>query len=416
MFFYNRKRGEYMTGETFRQLDRYARHLSHLFSASVRIVDLTERKLTDPVYGDGLYFCEYCKKQDCKKENTYLYGVNEAYRWGGKYIYYCPAGLVFIASAVSDQNGMLAGGLTLGPLVMGDVGDMISEEESEEHARLLHIANLPTDKVNDLSELMAAAAGYVSGTSASLAGEVDVRQEQILQSLYSEKNKYEAASESYPIETEKKLQMMILNGDKKGAQDMLNELLAHIYYVSNFDVDVIKIRVIELLVVLSRATIDAGADTKEILWFSTNCIKQMQECVTVEQISVWITQIMHRFVSYSFDFSAVKHSDTVYKVIDYIKQHYFTRITLEDVARHVNFNKTYLSRIFKEETGDSFTTYVNKVRIEKSKLMLLDKSIPLVDVANLAGFEDQSYFTKVFKNLVGISPKRFRECRGKGRV
>lgn len=170
-----------MTGETFRQLDRYARHLSHLFSASVRIVDLTERKLKDPVYGDGLYFCEYCKKQDCKKENTYLYGVNEAYRWGGKYIYYCPAGLVFIASAVSDQNGMLAGGLTLGPLVMGDVGDMISEEESEEHARLLHIANLPTDKVNDLSELMAAAAGYVSGTSASLAGEVDVRQEQVLQ-------------------------------------------------------------------------------------------------------------------------------------------------------------------------------------------------------------------------------------------
>ena len=298
-------------------------------------------------------------------------------------------------------------------LVMGGPGAIFWMWE---HTRLLHIANLPTDKVNDLSELMAAAAGYVSGTSASLAGEVDVRQEQILQSLYSEKNKYEAASESYPIETEKKLQMMILNGDKKGAHDMLNELLAHIYYVSNFDVDIIKIRVIELLVVLSRATIDAGADTKEILWFSTNCIKQMQECVTVEQISVWITQIMHRFVSYSFDFSAVKHSDTVYKVIDYIKQHYFTRITLEDVARHVNFNKTYLSRIFKEETGDSFTTYVNKVRIEKSKLMLLDKSIPLVDVANLAGFEDQSYFTKVFKNLVGISPKRFRECRRKGRV
>ncbi len=397
-------------------MERYAQHLSHLFSASARLVDMAERRLTPQVYGDCLYFCDYCARRDCEKGNTYLYGVSEAYRWGGKYIYYCPAGLVFIASSVSNPNGLLSGGLTLGPLVMGELSDMLDEAESGQETRLLRIANIPTEKVNDVAELMAAAAGYVSGVPGSLAGEVDVKQEQILQSLYTEKNKYQAAVEAYPIETEKKLQMMILNGDKKGAQDMLNELLAHIYYVSGFDVDIIKIRVIELLVVLSRATIDAGADTKEILWFSNNCIKQMQECSTVEQISVWITQMMHRFVSYSFDFSAVKHSDTVYKVINYIKEHYFGRITLEDVAKHVNFNKTYLSRIFKEETGDSFTTYVNKVRIDKSKLLLLDKAIPLVDVANLVGFEDQSYFTKVFKSLVGISPKKFRECRGKGRA
>ncbi len=403
-----------MTGKILAELERYARHFSNLFEASVRIVDLPERRLRGNAYGDCLYFCDYC--EGCGQANTYLYGVNEAYRWGGKYIYYCPAGLVFIACAVWEQNGMLSGGMTLGPLVMGDVGDMLNEENGSDHARLLRIVNLSTGKVNDIAELMAAAAGYISGASASLASQVDARQEQILRSLYTEKSKYETASEAYPIETEKKLQMMILNGDKKGAQDMLNELLAHIYYVSNFDVDIIKIRVIELLVVLSRATIDAGADRKEILWFNTNCIKQMQDCATVEQISVWITQIMQRFVSYSFDFSAVKHSDTVYKVIDYIKQHYFTRITLEEVARYVNFNKTYLSRIFKEETGDSFTTYVNKVRIEKSKLMLLDKTIPLVDVANLAGFEDQSYFTKVFKGLVGVSPKRFRECRGRGQA
>lgn len=75
------------------------------------------------------------------------------------------------------------------------------------------------------------------------------------------------------------------------------------------------------------------------------------------------------------------------------------------MARHVNFNKTYLSRIFKEETGDSFTTYVNKVRIEKSKLMLLDKSIPLVDVANLAGFAGSKLLYQSIQELGGDFPK-----------
>jgi YesN/AraC family two-component response regulator len=62
---------------------------------------------------------------------------------------------------------------------------------------------------------------------------------------------------------------------------------------------------------------------------------------------------------------------------------------------------------------DNFNVFVNKIRVEAAKKMLLNESIQLVDVSTLAGFEGQSYFSKVFKKMTGVTPGRYRESRGK---
>ena len=74
---------------------------------------------------------------------------------------------------------------------------------------------------------------------------------------------------------------------------------------------------------------------------------------------------------------------------------------------------TYFSKLFSEEMGCRFTAYLNKVRVEKSKLLLKGSGIPLVDIAGLVGYEDQSYFTKVFKRVTGVSPGKYRESGGR---
>ena len=146
--------------------------------------------------------------------------------------------------------------------------------------------------------------------------------------------------------------------------------------------------------------------------FNTNYIHEIETFTSLEDLSVWLTGIMHRFVNYSFDFTQVKHSDVVYKVMEYVKANFAKKISLDDIARHVYLSRSYLSSIFKEETGQSLFSYINQVRIEKSKLYLLDNAVGLVDVAALCGFEDQSYFTKVFKKATGVSPKKYRDSRG----
>jgi YesN/AraC family two-component response regulator len=61
----------------------------------------------------------------------------------------------------------------------------------------------------------------------------------------------------------------------------------------------------------------------------------------------------------------------------------------------------------------NFNTYVNQVRVEAAKKLLLNDSVPLIDIASQAGFDGQSYFSKVFKKMTGVTPGKYRESRGR---
>ena len=393
----------------------YAAHFAGLSGISCSVLDMGQRRFCAE-WPEGR-FCEGCHR--CEEMNTHLYGCSEAYRWNGKYIYYCSLGLVFVASSVSDDTGALAGGVIAGPLVMGELPDTL-EELSDPALRdaVTALPVLTTTRVNHLAEILAATTGYIAGLPHSRAGSFVYEQEKMLNTIYTIRDQQteDESAINYPITYEKQLHDLICSRDKNGAQELLNELLGHVYCASNFHLETIKTRVVELVVLLSRATIDAGADIREIFLFNTNYIHEIEQFTSLEELSVWLTGIMHRFINYSFDFTQVKHSDVVHKVMDYVKSNYSKKITLDDVARHVYLSRSYLSSIFKEETGDSLFAYINRVRIDKSKMLLLDSAVNLVDVASLCGFDDQSYFTKVFKKATGVSPKKYRDTRGKAKA
>jgi len=109
----------------------------------------------------------------------------------------------------------------------------------------------------------------------------------------------------------------------------------------------------------------------------------------------------------------VKHADAIYKSIQYLNDHYTEKVSLDDVAGEVYLSPAYFSKIFKEDMNISFKNYLNTLRIDKSKSLLSNTEIPLIEIAGLVGYEDQSYFSKVFKKLAGISPGKYRERRGK---
>lgn len=108
----------------------------------------------------------------------------------------------------------------------------------------------------------------------------------------------------------------------------------------------------------------------------------------------------------------VYDKDVIFRSIHYIRSHY-SDISLSDVAEYVNLNPTYFSNLFKRSTGQSYSHYLNKIRIEESKRLLL-QNYNISEIAQNVGFSDQSYFTNVFKKLEGVPPLRWKTAQEKG--
>ena len=102
--------------------------------------------------------------------------------------------------------------------------------------------------------------------------------------------------------------------------------------------------------------------------------------------------------------------NTVLKILDYSSKNYSDPcFSLSTVSEHFHLSHKYLSSIFKKHTGENFTTYIRNLKIEKSKELLANTSKSLKDIAVSCGFTDYYYFSKVFKQTIGISPTDYRK-------
>ncbi|MCL2401804.1 MAG: AraC family transcriptional regulator [Oscillospiraceae bacterium] len=401
-----------MTPELFAECEKYRQHFSDLLEIGCKIVYLPEDGSACLLPKDNMDFCAHCTHGKNKGLTTHLYGCHEAHRWNGKYIYYCPLGLTYIAASVSDNSGAVAGGLVLGPIVMGDTQDVIYDIAAPDMAwAVSQLSAFSTHKVRHISEILSAVTVRISESGRLKKESPTHNQEKLLNEIYIAKDHYadgDAKSAEMLLNFESELHFAMLRGEKGSALEMINEVLAHIHVYSNFDVSAIKARLLELLVILSRATIEAGADPADTFRLSENFISQIEQYTDVDQLALWISDIVRRFIVQAFDLAQIKHSDVVFKTTNYIKRNYAEKLSLDSLAKEVFLSKSYLSSIFKKETGMSLTAYITKVRVEKSKKLLLENNASLAIISSQCGFKDQSYFTKVFKKETGVSPKRFR--------
>jgi len=101
--------------------------------------------------------------------------------------------------------------------------------------------------------------------------------------------------------------------------------------------------------------------------------------------------------------------DPVKKVMDYIEQNYFRKITLDELASLTYLNPYYLLKLFKRYTGYTPNEYINKFRIDYSKKLLISSELTIEQIALFLGFNTHSYFSRVFKSKNGLTPELFRK-------
>lgn len=127
-----------------------------------------------------------------------------------------------------------------------------------------------------------------------------------------------------------------------------------------------------------------------------------------ETILLWEDFLLHALKEKSI---GKNYSLAINKAIKYIDEHYMEKLNVEKVADCVGVSEGHFSRIFKQQTGKTFTKYLNEIRIDNAEKLICNSTYKLYEIAELVGIQDYAYFTQIFKKNKNISPSDLRKLK-----
>jgi two-component system, response regulator YesN len=226
---------------------------------------------------------------------------------------------------------------------------------------------------------------------------------------YRRDNELQAGIPTYPLETEQALLDAIAAGEGDRAQGILNELLGHVFFTLGADLERIKVRAREIVVLLSRIVIARGADANRVFGFNYRALDELDGLDDINDVAHWMARIVRGFTGSVLRVPVgAAHTTLLRKVIDYIEETYRGRVSLSAAARIAGVSSAYLSRVFSAEMGETFSRYVRRMRVQRAQDLLTGTRLPISDIAELAGFADQSHLTAAFRAETGTTPAQFR--------
>ena len=137
-------------------------------------------------------------------------------------------------------------------------------------------------------------------------------------------------------------------------------------------------------------------------------MEKLDEFETVQEMSDWFNNIMEIIVSSNITKLSPIYSKHVSNSIKYIKDNYSKKLGLSQISQELDINKAYFCRIFKQETGENLTDYINKIRIEKAKQLMMSTNDKMYEIAEKVGFTNIQHFNSSFKKVTDQNPLKFK--------
>ncbi|MFZ3172436.1 MAG: PocR ligand-binding domain-containing protein [Carboxydocellales bacterium] len=400
---------------------------------TANIVDTEGRSIFSKA--DAQKNCKFCQMiwqlqrdkglQRCR--GAYARAGKQAAMFGEPYIFRCPAGLIEWAAPIIIDDEHL-GSIICGQVLMWEPEDFFWIELKEmnkaltdayqplfEAAKELKVVS--GEKVQGAADLLFVTANYImkAGWESLQHSKELALQQSLLNSeiqnrkVLEEKLSKQSFSLMYSLDKEKDLVSKVKIGDLAGATQIFRELLADIFIVGAAKLPIIKARTVELGVILSRAAVEGGADTEQALGINTEFVQDVNRFNSIEEIDLAAVKALERYLQAVQRNKSVKNHQIIQGIKEFIRKNYNKSLTLEDIAASVYLSPYYVSRIFKEEQAATVMDYLTQVRLEEAKKLLRNPRYQIDEVAEKLGYNDASYFSKVFRRNVGMSPTQFRQ-------
>jgi two-component system, response regulator YesN len=384
-------------------------------------------------YGSQYKICKFLKvynKEGTACRQHLLSAIRTAANLGEPYFFVCASGFVNIAIPLI-QDGKNYGCFMAGPIIMEKfsqrtISKLLSMNMNQESSLLEvdHNADFLSRVISILREMYIYSSKQVAHLATLLNNSVvanllDKSDYDKVNARYLEQVqigddirglKRSGKETGYPVSQEHNLINMVRGGKTVEAKEAMTAYLNGILLYEAGNLGFIKVHLIELCALISRANPDKNIENEESIRDSFSYIESLNKIDSIQELKEWSEALVEHFTTRTGLLNYHGNSQLVLQVLRLIAKDDKYELTLAGAASQLHVNPSYLSGHFKRETGMGFSEFVNEQKIIKSKELLEKTNLRLLEIADLCGFEDQSYFTKVFSKRVGMSPREYRNA------
>lgn len=425
------REGQQITIEN--QIDRelLQRLLDSFFIATkmrISLTDVNGNILIGPNAGDSEFCClvkeTQCGLERCKE--SYAVAGKQATKWNEPYFFRCHGGLVAWACPIL-HNGTHIGNLICGQILMWQpeeffwleireaVKDLIpNDERYMEAARKLEIVS--SKRVQAAADLLYIMTNYLAQSGTGVF-DYQRRLRTVGSWLWEEKNKQKVSQEDLRNKQHRDLHDLenrffgeIRQGNAEKAKKLLDQIILELFTRSKGHIEVIKGLSIEFVSSLARIATECGINFEKSFSYSSSKLKELEMADTIEKVVLWLVSLGYFYIDLISKNQTTDEAETVIsRAVDYIQNNYTSaEISLEKVAQASYVSSAYLNRLFNKKKGCTVMEFVKNIRIEHAKVLLRQSEQTIEEIAEKVGYNSRSYFSKLFKKEVGVSPNEYR--------
>lgn len=160
--------------------------------------------------------------------------------------------------------------------------------------------------------------------------------------------------------------------------------------------------------VFTREIINKGPSKQYLHPLYNKYYKAIQTCNDLPSLQELENKMVTSYFDILVNFVEVTDNFIINKIITYLYTHLENHLTIKELSDDLHISEGYISTCFKKNMNMSVMNYFKKIKIDRSKTLLIDSDKSILEISTSLGFCDQCHFTKVFKKIVGITPTEFR--------
>ncbi len=374
-------------------------------------------------------FCQVIRKMEKEKgfhrcAGSYARAGKQAAIFDVPYIFRCPAGLIEWAAPI------IIDGKNLGTIICGQVlmwepeeffwieleemNSCLTDDYTELFKAAKELQVVSGEKVQSAASMIYLIANYIvraGWESIHHKKEMELKQFLLNDEIQTRKvleEKLNNQSLNFFLEKEKALIGKIKLRDLEKCRQIFKVMLADIFTESCGKLPIIKDRVFELVVVMSRAAVKGGVDSRKSISFNANLMQELNNAYNIIEINIAALAVMERYLEEILNNGKLKNRIIIEGLKGFIRNNYQKNLTLEEIADSVFLSPFYVSHIFKESQNMTVMDYMTKVKLDEAKKMLNNPRFKIEEIAMDLGYNDGSYFSKVFRRNEGMTPTQFR--------